>query len=299
MQSTQYSISSTSDATSRGGPSSAGPSTPSQKFNFHPDFSDQDGDVVLASKDCTMMFRTHSYTLKTTSGFFRSIDVPKPSEVVYLNDRADVLEHLLRMVSGKPLLPLESSSVEAVLHAAETYEMPGPMSIIRLAVTTAPLADNPLQMYAICTRYDWEKEAKLFSARSLSCNLHDPGHRATLERLSASALLDIFALHHTRRECLKKRLNDSPFVSGGPAICIQCQGRIEYQTWRELKYRIIFEMEERPLGDTILPGLSEWPEAAACWQAVCPNITCHRRLYDKAETFRVIRESIEQLPETV
>lgn len=40
---------------------------------YHPDFSSPDGDVILASKDCKVMFRTHTYILKTTSGFFRSM----------------------------------------------------------------------------------------------------------------------------------------------------------------------------------------------------------------------------------
>ncbi|EAU91566.2 hypothetical protein CC1G_02055 [Coprinopsis cinerea okayama7 len=278
--------------------------TPIDESNacFHPDFSDPDGDVVLASRNCKMMFRTHSYTLKTTSGFFRSMfSLPgrKCSEVIYTNEETDVLEHLLRMVCGLPVLPLDPTLVEPILHAAETYDMPGPMSIVRLGVKSSPLSDDPLRMYVICSRYGWESEMKYFSTRTLTYNLHDPTHFETLQSLSSTALLKLFALHRGRRESLRKRLNDPPFVSGGAAVCIQCQGRIEYQTWRELKYRIILEIDERPLGDTILPGLAEWPEANACWQAVCPNITCHRRLYDKAESFRVIRDCIERLPDTV
>ena len=82
-------------------------------------------------------------------------------------------------------------------------------------------------------------------------------------------------------------------------MCIQCNGLIEYHTWRELKYKIILEMDRRPLGDTIQQGLSEWPEAKACWRAQCPNIGCSRLLYDKMETLRVIKECIDNLPTTV
>ena len=71
---------------------------------------------------------------------------------------------------------------------------------------------------------------------------------------------------------------------------------IEYHTWRELKYKIILEMDIRALGDTIAQGLSEWPEAKACWRAGCPNLNCGRLLYDKTQTQRAIQEAIDKLP---
>ena len=195
--------------------------------NFHPDFASSDGDVILASRDCQVMFRTHSYILKTASGWFKSMfslprfvvlhthprppltrpqhsptsSAPQTPDIIYLNDSATTLEHLLRMVSGLPLLPLDSCElVDAVLHAAETYEMAGAMSIIRLAITTAPLSDSPLHMYGLCCRYGWEVEAQTFLTRTLALNIHDPVHRPTLSRLSTTALLDLFALHRIRRE---------------------------------------------------------------------------------------------------
>lgn len=74
---------------------------------------------------------------------------------------------------------------------------------------------------------------------------------------------------------LRQRLNDPPFVSGGLATCNNCHAVIDYHTWRELKYKIILEMDVRPAGDTILEhGLSEWPEALACWQAKCAQVGC-------------------------
>lgn len=42
-------------------------------LSFHPDFSLPDANVVIAAKDAKMHFRVHSYTLKTTSGFFRTM----------------------------------------------------------------------------------------------------------------------------------------------------------------------------------------------------------------------------------
>jgi hypothetical protein len=119
-----------------------------------------------------------------------------------MNDDDTTLEHLLRMVSGLPLLPLDSCDMlERVLHAAEGYEMPGAISILRLAITTSPLASaNPIHMYGICARYGWEDEARLLSTRTLAHNLFDEKHRGSLERLSSQALWRLFALHRSRRE---------------------------------------------------------------------------------------------------
>lgn len=95
-------------------------------------------------------------------------------------------------------------------------------------------------------------------------------------------------------------LNNPPFVAGDASNCIQCAAVIDYTSWRELKYRILSEIDERPKGDTILdPGVSIWPEAIACWKATCSNDSCGRLLYDKAETIRVIRDCIDNLPNTV
>ncbi|KDQ53648.1 hypothetical protein JAAARDRAFT_197440 [Jaapia argillacea MUCL 33604] len=122
-----------------------------------------------------------------------------------------------------------------------------------------------------------------------------------LSPLSTSALLALFTLDRTRRESLQTRLNQPPFVSDtGPASCSACGRAISYATWRNLKYVMILEMDCRPLWDEILnAGLETWREAKACWDARCGGQECKRVLYDKAETVRVVRECIEQLPKCI
>ncbi|KAI0356238.1 hypothetical protein OH77DRAFT_1478330 [Trametes cingulata] len=275
---------------------------------FHPLFSSQDGDVVLGSKD-RVLFRVHSYTLKTTSGWFRAMySLPQlsatgsdiPPETIYVDEDAATLEGLLRMVCGLPIPRLDSYDIiEPILHAAEKYDMPGPMSIVRALVTAPPLLSDPLRLYAIACRYGWQDEAMMASRYTLTLNLHAPEHRPTLQKLGTDALLNLFQLHHTRRETLRRRLDDPPFVNdSGDTSCSNCGSLVDYHTWRELKYVIIMEMDGRPLGDTVCnPGLLEWPAARACWNAKCIN--CDRVLYDKTLTMRVIRECIEQLPTTI
>ncbi|EMD32083.1 hypothetical protein CERSUDRAFT_119067 [Gelatoporia subvermispora B] len=272
---------------------------------LHPLFSSPDGDVVLGSKD-GVFFRVHSFVLKMASGWFRAMfTLPQkapadPLEPIYVGEDASALEGLLRMICGLPIPKLDTYEViEPILDAAEKYDMPGPLSIIRALVMTPALLGDPLRLYAMACRYGWHEEARTASQCTLSLNLHAPEHRPMLQKLRTDALLNLIELHHGRREALRDRLNDPPFVNDqGDATCSHCGQPVDYHTWRELKYSIIFEMDRRPLGDTIVSaGLLDWPTSRACWAAKCNN--CDRVLYDKKETLRVIRECIDQLPATV
>ncbi|KAH9945683.1 hypothetical protein B0H21DRAFT_425073 [Amylocystis lapponica] len=278
----------------------------SSNLIYHPLFSSTDGDVVLGSKD-GILFRLHSFTLKMTSGWFRTMfSLPQRSEplaspeALNVDEDSATLEGVLRMVCGLSIPCLDSyDTIEPILQAAEKYDMAGPMSIVRALVMTPPLLADPLRLYAIACRYGWRDEARMASQYTLTLNLHAPEHRVSLEKLGTHSLLSIFELHHGRREALRRRLDDPPFVNdGGDTSCSHCGHAVDYHTWRELKYVIILEMDVRPLGDTVCnEGVLEWPAARACWNARCTN--CDRVLYDKKETLRVIRECIDQLPTTV
>jgi len=162
---------------------------------------------------------------------------------------------------------------------------------------TFPLSDQPLRRYAVACRYGWTEEAKAASSETLKLNVHAPEHRPLLEGLGTVALLDLFALHRERREVLRARLDEPPFI-GAATVCVPCGWRLDYNTWRELKYKIILEMDVRPLGDTICKGLEEWWEAQACWNAKCPNMDCNRLLYDKQLTITAISKAIADLKTT-
>lgn len=267
--------------------------------NFHPLFSNPDGDVILGAKGGNVLFRTHSFTLKTTSGWFRTMFslpqkcAPTTADVIYMDEDPAILESLLRMACGLPIIPPTNyDTVDALLYGAEKYDMPGPISIIRMLVMTPLLLNQPLRLYAVACRFGWEEEAKYASMETLTLNLHSEACRPSLQALSTTALLDLLALHRDRREALRARLDEAPFVGGGTAVCVACGWSICYRsfphaireqfgknssliahldTWRELKYKIILEMDVRPLGDTVVnSGLTEWHEAKRCWSAkVC------------------------------
>jgi len=294
----------------------------------HPAFDSPDADVVLVSRDL-VRFQMHSFTLKTTSGWFRSLfSIPRPPpsntaaagpmgegrdrrpaltpstadpEMIHLDEDSSTLELLFRMISGLPIQPLTSfDTVDALLFASEKYEMPGPTSLVRIAVLTPPLADQPLRLYAAASRCGWTDEAKVASQRTLGMDLWQDENWEMLAKVDVRSALALLRLHRSRRECLRKKLDEHPFVNASPlSYCSRCRRQTDHHAWRELKHRVVAEMDSRPLGDTILDaGLAEWPEAKACWEAKCPYADCAIVQYDKTESMRLIKECIDSLPKT-
>ncbi|KAF8551512.1 hypothetical protein OG21DRAFT_1478109 [Imleria badia] len=277
----------------------------------HPAFDSPDADVVLVSRDL-VRFRMHSFTLKTTSGWFRSLfSMPRPSstaeavgshpETIHLDEDSSTLELLFRMISGLPIQPLTSfDTVDTLLFASEKYDMPGPTSLVRIAVLTPPLADQPLRLYAAASRCGWTDEAKVASQRTLAMNLWQDENWEMLAKVDVRSALALLKLHRSRREVLRKKLDENPFVTASSlSCCSRCRRPADHHAWRELKHKVIAEMDLRPLGDTILDvGLTEWAEAKACWESKCAYEECAIVQYDKTETMRLIKECIDSLSKT-
>lgn len=274
---------------------------------YHELFNSQDADAVLGSKD-GVLFRVHSCVLKTTSGWFRAMfSLPQKERTsddaavtVYVDEDAATLEALLRCVCGMAIPRLDSyDMIEVLLFAAEKYDMPGPPSIVRAMVATPALLSDPVRLFVLACRYGWNDVVQMASIQTLSLNIFDDKYLPSLEKLTSKSLLRLLGFHRGRREALRVRLNEPPFIhDGGDSSCSHCGSSVEYHAWRELKHKMMTEMDVRPLGDTIYEGgLSDWPEAQRCWNARCTN--CNRVLYDKKGTQRVIRECIQQLPMTL
>lgn len=176
---------------------------------FHPLFSSPEADVVLAAKGSTKFFRVHSFVLKTASGFFRAMfSLPQRTsktgysdDVIYLDETEDTLETLLCMISGLPVNIVQSyEAIDNLIDAVEKYDMPGPLSIIRLLIMTPTLLDEPFRLFSVACRFGWEDEAKRASTQTLAYNLYDPEVREHLRRLPTGSLLSLFELHRARRE---------------------------------------------------------------------------------------------------
>ncbi|KAF8803233.1 hypothetical protein BYT27DRAFT_7110308 [Phlegmacium glaucopus] len=303
--------------------------------SYHPDFSSSEADVIIRSIEGTL-YRVHSYTLRTTSGFFNAMfslpqpktfrpnlecggsesgsqildSTPNPSRNTLDVYEADItLEPLLRLICGLPIPPWKSlSELERLLSLAEKWDMPGPMTITRSALSSFRfLHEDPLRCYALARRYGWNEEAKLASTHTLGLDILDPIHASTIDQMTSKDLIPLLDLHRKRRDKFRDLINSSNLFgagnSSGPYYCTRCGvTELDNYTWRDYKNALLLELDRCSLGDTVGIGMgdtAEWPEAQACWEAKCPKEGCDGLNYDRLATLRQIRVCVELLPFTI
>ncbi|KAJ3724395.1 hypothetical protein C8R42DRAFT_623366 [Lentinula raphanica] len=290
----------------------------STTYVYHPLFSSLEADIVLCSLEGTL-YRIPSYVLRSASGFWNTLlSVPSQtsastSSPIPASQHDAVLEPMLCLMSGLPIPPWNPdpeseesddksiTEIEALLMLAETWDAPGPLSFLRLGLTSPMFLEQPLRLYALATHFGWTPEAQLASKYSLGLNLYDDEHEEALGRLSAKDLLAILRLHRARRDKMKVLLDDSTLFAAGnseTSRCPSCTGEVDHSAWRELKARIYTEMDHCSKGDFIGSWeMEEWKEAEKCWQVKCGK--CAALLYSKGHTIRKMKDGLCLLPETI
>jgi len=160
--------------------------------------------------------------------------------------------------------------------------------------------DEPLRLFVVATRFDWEEEAKLASELTLTLAVQDEEYETVLERISSRHLLGLLKLHQRRKDEFRRLINDHDRFNVGntdPQYC-NCGGIQDNRFWRSLKSTMAAEMDRRPKGDTLLGSqFDEWPEAKACWAAKCDG--CSSTLYNQAGTMRHIKACLDLLPTSI
>ena len=279
------------------------------KPTFDPAFTAEGADLILCSSDTTY-YRVSSYTLRTTSGFFFTMlslpqgdGTPKDGDYIAVDETAKVLGTLLRMISGFEIPQWESyDHLETVLQAAEKYNMPGPLSVIRYAICSPLFQANPLRMYSIAARYNWEEEAKHASTQSLTLTIHDLQYVPILASIPSDYLIRLYNLHRRRATEFCRLLDSrSAFVIGNfdDQLCSECGYGIDNHPWRDLKTAMAQEVERRPMGDTVREKMNEWKVAQDCWSATCMNSVCQFKIYGQTRTLMAINTCIDSLPTTI
>lgn len=269
---------------------------------YDPMFDSTDADFELKSSDDTY-YRIHAFILRTTSGFFRAmLTLPQqpntPVESVSLGETSGVVGILLRMISGLEVPKWESlDDIEAVLNAAYKYDMPGPITTLRAIASSPPLLNEPLGLYVIATRFGWREEITMAAERTLTLSIHDEQYELILERIPTKPLLKLLNLHRKRRDGFRSLINSPERFTAeniDPTYHL-CGEPRNNKVWRNLKSRMILEMERRPLGDTLLgTNLTEWPETKECWDTRC--LACNMPLYQRATTIDDIKACLDLLP---
>lgn len=244
----------------------------------------------------------HSLVLRTTSGFFRpmlslidgggsSSDPSSEASPIGLEENDGVIERLFTMISGMEVSQWDSlDEIEDVLHAAEKYDTPGPISTIRSAITSPRFMADPLRVYAIAARYQWEEALQHAAEACLSIAIHQQQYIPALKRIPTDDLLRLIDLRRERRDAFIHAINNETlFTSVGDCVC----GRVRDQhPWHALKLAMYMEMDER---QAIVRNLDsqDWEAAKKCWNHRC---ICGKVVYDQIETMKRIRPCVDSLP---
>ena len=281
----------------------------------HPLFNASDADIILCSSD-NVYFRVHSLILQLTSSWFRTLlslpqcppsykqsDSPPPTpipEVINMMETADVIEGLLAMAGGRELPKLDSFEyVESLLRAAEKFEMPGAISILRLAImSTQFLNTHPVRVYAIACQWGWIEEAKLASTKTLGIDLLGHDALKDLSFVETAHLTSLLLLHRRRRDVFRAGLDSHTnfYANNVPGRCSQCQREIAHVAWMHLKHVWSTAIELHP--DDITSGaVLQDPELHELLATVCQH--CHRKLYNAEGTITKLKQVLERLPTTV
>lgn len=278
---------------------------------YHRDFADPSADIVLRSSD-GKLFRIHSIILKLGSSFFHDM-----FEVAYSDDAPIDMSHdavtvhgLLSLIHpGAPMPSLNSiDRVHRILHAAEMYGMPGPVSTIKtLFESRDSLFDDPLRVYTIARNRGWNDVANAASFRTLNLDLLDPALISSMQGMAVADFLMLLRLRQSRKEKLLKELEKNDW---GSLIYDHFRESKQWfgqssAEWKALKDHIIAEITRNPLGETL--SVAEFigcPEAEACWayQVEVRSGRSQARTHNAFKSAIVskrLQDIIEALPKTV
>jgi len=171
--------------------------------------------------------------------------------VIVLGETSKVLGTLLRMIGGLEFPKLKSfDELEGIWLAAEKYDMPGPLAIIRTTITTAAFLEQPLRLYALAARCGWQDEAKVASKHTLGLSIYDQEHSTILERVPSEYVLRLLRLHRKRRDDFRELIEKNNF---GISSCI-CGSPLRKGALANIEKLLIMSMDLRPDGRDLLDG---------------------------------------------
>lgn len=284
--------------------------------SIHPTFVGlfPDADITLLSKD-NFLFPISSETLRRTSGWFRTMfrlpqNAVRPcdnrAEPLSMSECSNVLAGLFSLVSGIALPPLDDIDfVDSLLFAADKYDMPLPIALIR--VTIPPLLDaSPIRVYGLACRMAWEAEAKAAATRTLAIDIMSPDNISQLGLLEPPHLVKLLLLHDQRRKQAADALEGVGVFSANMRG-VRCGGtRPDGSACDELRdttswWALKLAWHKEPwrfvaLGESNFQT-SSVPELDAILDDRCKR--CSKAYYSRASTLENLKSIAAALPQTI
>ncbi|TCD63993.1 hypothetical protein EIP91_004695 [Steccherinum ochraceum] len=276
---------------------------------YHPLFSG-DGDVVLSASD-GMSFKVHAVVLKTTSGWFNTLltlpQAPdafanpiRPLESLHVSEESSVLLALLQIICGLAVPDIPTIDLaEAILAAAEKYDMPGPISLIRKLIMHPPIISSfPLRVYSLACKWGWQAEAREASTHTLRLDILGESCMEQLKHCSMPCfdLAKLLTLHRDRRAAVRAALNDETrFSANRKASCLGCSRPLQHAEWEKFKTGVIAMLETHPFGTQFsIDDLQDPSATFAMLGAACSG--CQKPMYNTEATIRALQLIVNELP---
>ena len=234
-------------------------------------------------------------------------DSPHVSEPIPMDESAEVIAGLLSIAEGlEPPKALDDIDyLERILWAADKYEMPMPIALIR-ALLPPHISLNPVRAYGMASRMDWVPERAQAAAASCAVNVLAPENVRELGRLESPHLERLLDLHERRRCALALQLESRvTFVANvkgsrcrGASAELGCGELVDHTTWGAFKFGCLKEpwrLAAVTRSGTVqtgeLPGLRELLEDK------CPK--CGRNNYSPLDTMHNLATIAKELPSTI
>lgn len=221
-----------------------------------------DSDVLLLSSDNTE-FSVHRCILAAASPFFEDMfTLPQPPAhlaneelhpVVPVTEPSSTVHALLRFVYPVSHPTISSlDELATILGAAVKYDFLGAISSLRKQLISPTfLRDDPMRVFAIANRYDFENEAQVASRYTLSIAILDRPLSDDLRFITAHSYHRLLVLHKKRSDDAQALLEIHEDVQ-----CLQCAGPyygafVPPKWWKEFYRMAREELAVRPTTDII------------------------------------------------
>ena len=271
---------------------------------IHPSFQpSSDTDIVICSGD-GMSFCVRSQPLKSASGWFNKLltdpkDAPRPSpnEPIRIPEESTIVAGLLKTAFSMEMPPVDAGDLALdILRAAEYYDMPAAILLIRACLISEVSKVSPIRVYVVACERSWQREAEWALSKTIRMDLCSPEAASELARLDGAAVMKLFVLQRKRRDALRHRLDDSDVFDKGnevPQVCPKCSRNIGSNPWLVLKAWWVSRAERVPVSVNDIDTL----DVHAAADATCPH--CHDTLYDPTHTRSNLRTLVQSLPTTL